>query len=83
MHMQGNAGIAFDETFDHPGKRITRLRVRGGNIKGAFIRPGMFPGDGFNGVDFGEHFPCDAYDFLSCRGDLSQVLTAAGKYLNT
>ena len=83
MHMQGNAGITFYEAFDHPGKRITRLCMRGGNIQRAFIRPGMFPGDGFNGVDFGEHFPCDAYDFLSCRGDLSQVLTAAGKYLNT
>ncbi|MNN30414.1 hypothetical protein D3C81_1440620 [compost metagenome] len=43
----------------------------------------MFPGNGFNCINLRQHFAGDTNNLLTGRSDLRQMLTAAGKNLNT
>ena len=52
MHMQRHPRIAFNKALDHPRQGIARLGMGGRHIQRPLVRPGMLPGDRFDGIDF-------------------------------
>ena len=41
MHVQGDAGVAFDKAFNHARQRVAGLSVGSRNVQGALVWPGM------------------------------------------
>ena len=79
MHVQRDARVTLDEAFDYVGQGVASTGMRGGDVQRAFVRVGVFTGDGFDGVHLGQHFTCDANDFSAGRGDWVRCLPLRAK----